>query len=610
MRIRPRTRRSILASVAVPVTVASLVLGLAVPAGAIPPAVPTGSSVTIQAATYDAELSWTPTPGAAGHELICESQGQDDLVRNNLSGTASSAVVRLAPGYWGCSIRARNAGLELSVEQLNFGAIYVPPLAAPTGLTGVAYSGVVTLNWTKPTPGIIDGWHITSMPPGADAWVTMNESPTATLTGLPVGVSHTFSVTPYRLWDISKTYLGTVSATTPALTVKPTPAAPTITGVYPTIDEMDVEWTPPTDTGGKPITGYRITLGQWEDPPRHFDVPASLTSLHIDGVPDLPGLIETPLTPGFGYPWIEVQAKNVNGYGAPGTWADIPLDMTDPASPVQNLYVYLDPPGFPNPNTINVGWTPPAFLPLELQPPTVVQYEFQLVGPAGYNAPGFPQTGIRVDHLTLPDGWYQVRVRVNAGISPARWATRWVAKGTPCDAVFSDVTGPPFCTAISWLVREGIANGFPDGTFKPTQAVSRQSMAAFLYRAKGSPLGLDPQCSAPPFPDVAVSSPFCGEIDWMVDEGIAAGFGDGGFHPTAAVSRQATAAFLYRASSHHVGVPLGVCEEDLFSDVPMTHPFCYEIEALRSTGFADGSFRPTTAVSRQSMASFLSKWLP
>ena len=50
-----------------------------------------------------------------------------------------------------------------------------------------------------------------------------------------------------------------------------------------------------------------------------------------------------------------------------------------------------------------------------------------------------------------------------------------------------------------------------------------------------------------------------------------------------------------------------------FSDVPDTHPFYQEIEALAasgiSTGFPDGTFRPSNTVTRQAMAAFLSRAL-
>jgi hypothetical protein len=50
------------------------------------------------------------------------------------------------------------------------------------------------------------------------------------------------------------------------------------------------------------------------------------------------------------------------------------------------------------------------------------------------------------------------------------------------------------------------------------------------------------------FGDVPDTSPFHEDISWMADAGIASGFPDGGFHPTDPVSRQTLAAFLHRMS--------------------------------------------------------------
>jgi hypothetical protein len=70
-------------------------------------------------------------------------------------------------------------------------------------------------------------------------------------------------------------------------------------------------------------------------------------------------------------------------------------------------------------------------------------------------------------------------------------------------------------------------------------------MAAFLQRV-GDPAGEAPACTTAAFVDVGVAHPFCREITWLVGEGIATGYGDGTFRPGAAVSRQAMAAFLFR----------------------------------------------------------------
>ncbi|MEO6349165.1 MAG: S-layer homology domain-containing protein [Candidatus Limnocylindrales bacterium] len=48
------------------------------------------------------------------------------------------------------------------------------------------------------------------------------------------------------------------------------------------------------------------------------------------------------------------------------------------------------------------------------------------------------------------------------------------------------------------------------------------------------------------FNDVLSENPFHDDISAIADAGITSGFGDGGYHPTANVTRQAMAAFLHR----------------------------------------------------------------
>jgi hypothetical protein len=48
---------------------------------------------------------------------------------------------------------------------------------------------------------------------------------------------------------------------------------------------------------------------------------------------------------------------------------------------------------------------------------------------------------------------------------------------------FSDVPGShPFADEIAWLESVEVTGGFPDGTYRPSQPVTRGSMAAFMQR--------------------------------------------------------------------------------------------------------------------------------
>ena len=172
---------------------------------------------------------------------------------------------------------------------------------------------------------------------------------------------------------------------------------------------------------------------------------------------------------------------------------------------------------------------------------------------------------------------------------------------------YSDVfEDDQFCNDITWLTEEDIANGYPDGPSADRLPVSRQAMAAFLYRfVTGN--GDAPACTSQPFSDVPVADQFCGEIAWLAGSGITGGFQDGTFRPLEPVSRQAMASFLYRVEHGPVDAP--ACGGQPFNDVPAADQFCGEIKWLADTeiaaGYPDGGFHPTAAVSRQAMARFL-----
>jgi hypothetical protein len=112
------------------------------------------------------------------------------------------------------------------------------------------------------------------------------------------------------------------------------------------------------------------------------------------------------------------------------------------------------------------------------------------------------------------------------------------------DPGFVDVPdGHAFDTEIWWMADTGRSTGYLDSTYRPVECVSRQAMAAFLYRESGSP---GPPPVAPTFTDVPIGHPFHTEISWMAAMGVTTGYSDGGFHPGACVTRQAAAAFLFR----------------------------------------------------------------
>lgn len=183
--------------------------------------------------------------------------------------------------------------------------------------------------------------------------------------------------------------------------------------------------------------------------------------------------------------------------------------------------------------------------------------------------------------------------------NPDKWLKKNVHVGPFLDVKSTD----QFASEIEWMSKAGITNGYSDGTFRPLENVTREAMAAFLYRLAKRPAVKLPAKS--PFKDVKAGSQFYKEIVWLAQSGITTGYANGTFKPKASINRDAMAAFLYRASGAKFTAP----SKPSFKDVPKSAQFYREIEWLRAaritTGYADGTFRPYQPISREATAAFL-----
>jgi hypothetical protein len=289
------------------------------------------------------------------------------------------------------------------------------------------------------------------------------------------------------------------------------------------------------------------------------------------------------------------------------TDADVAIYAQGPSAPAT-----LDVAG--GPLQAHLSWSEPATrggLP-------VVRYRVEVVGTDLVVHTAGSVRSIEVIGLQADTSYrFQVSAETRVGWSPPSEPTAEVRVRAP-DIAFSDVAADhPFSPEVTWLAEVGVTTGYPDRTFRPEATLTREAMAAFLHRASGSPDVDVPSPST--FSDVSAESAFAEAIEWLATSGITAGYGDGTFRPTEGLTRQAMAAFLRRAAERAGGGPDETahpdptCARPAFTDVPAGHAFCGEIAWMAAsgitTGYGDGSFRPTESLSRQAMAAFLYRYL-
>ena len=95
---------------------------------------------------------------------------------------------------------------------------------------------------------------------------------------------------------------------------------------------------------------------------------------------------------------------------------------------------------------------------------------------------------------------------------------------------------------LDYVVTNGLMNGTSASTFAPNATTTRAMVVSILYRLAGSPA----VSGANPFADVAAGSWCENAVIWGYENGIVKGFDESTFAPDATITRQQMAAFLYR----------------------------------------------------------------
>ena len=115
------------------------------------------------------------------------------------------------------------------------------------------------------------------------------------------------------------------------------------------------------------------------------------------------------------------------------------------------------------------------------------------------------------------------------------------------DPTFPDTAGHWAEDWIEALKAAGITSGYPDGTYRPDNGVTRAEMAAFLLKAEHGSDYTPPAVEHSRFSDVPDDHWAKDWIEQLAVEGITSGYPDGSYHPDQIVTRAEMSVFLIRA---------------------------------------------------------------
>lgn len=120
------------------------------------------------------------------------------------------------------------------------------------------------------------------------------------------------------------------------------------------------------------------------------------------------------------------------------------------------------------------------------------------------------------------------------------------ATETPSETKFNDVSANDwFASAVDYVTGKGMMNGTADNTFSPKANTTRGMVVTVLYRLENQP-----STSAASFTDVASGAYYANAVVWANANGIVSGYGSGKFGPNDKVTREQLAAILYRYAQY------------------------------------------------------------
>ena len=171
---------------------------------------------------------------------------------------------------------------------------------------------------------------------------------------------------------------------------------------------------------------------------------------------------------------------------------------------------------------------------------------------------------------------------------------------------FTDVPGNLWAWTYIEALRQVGISGYPDGTYRPANSVTRAQIAKFVLLAKHGAGYTPPSFASYSFSDIEG----LWAADWIEEayqEGIVGGYSDGTYRPNNFVTRAQMVKFVL-LGKHGAGYTPPSFSSYSFSDIEGLWAADWIEEAYQEGivgGYPDGTYRPNNHVTRAQMAKFL-----
>ncbi len=175
---------------------------------------------------------------------------------------------------------------------------------------------------------------------------------------------------------------------------------------------------------------------------------------------------------------------------------------------------------------------------------------------------------------------------------------------------FSDVnTGNWYYSAVEYVASKGIMTGISASSFGPNLDTTRGMIVTILYRLENQPTGTE----AAAFSDVRAGQYYADAIAWANANGIVTGYGNGLFGPNDAITREQMAAILYRYAQYKEYDVSASAELTAFSDAANVSRYAVDaMKWANAAGLINGvtssKLAPGNSAARAQVASILMRF--